>query len=629
LESEIIDIINSLDLDKASGPDFISHRMLKGVSRTISKPLSILFNRSLQEETFPDSWKMAHVIPLYKKNDKSMPSNYRPVSLLSCCGKLFERIIFKHMYNYFLENNLIYKYQSGFLPNHSTTFQLVDIFHHICQSFDNKQYSCMVFCDISKAFDRVWHKGLLFKLQENGITGKLLKWISNYLNNRYQRVTLRASKSAAKPITAGVPQGSVLGPLMFLIYVNDISSSLLSLTRLFADDSSLYCAATSLDDVEGILNHDLQIISAWAKTWLVDFNPNKTEAMLFSLRKGDSLPNLIFENTQVNFVQDHKHLGVTLSTNGQWTTHIDNILTSASKTLGIMKKMKFTLSRRALNQIYLSYIRPIIEYSCIVWDGCSESCVDRLEKIQNEAARVVTGLTKSVSLERLYTECGWNSLADRRKSQKLCFMYKVNREIAPSYIMDLIPPIVGDSTDYPLRNSANIGVPYNRTVISQKSCIPSSIALWNDLDIDMRNCTSLNIFKSLLRKDMDTANIPKYFYHGERYLQVIHARLRNLCSNLNNDLFRNHLGQSPNCTCSNEAEDAEHYLFKCTHFNIQRLNLFTSTREYHPLNTTKLLHGSIDLNDDENATLFSAVHSFIKQTKRFSTMYNSSQVTIP
>ena len=292
----------------------------------------------------------------------------------------------------------------------------------------------MVFCDISKAFDRVWHKGLLFKLQEHGITGKLLEWISNYLKNRHQRVTLRASKSAAKPIKAGVHQRSVLGPLMFLIYVNDISSSLLSLTRLFADDSSLYCAATSLDDVEGILNHDLQIISAWAKTWLVDFNPNKTEAMLFTLRKGDSLPNLIFENIPVNFVQDHKHLGVTLSTNGQWTTHIDNILTSASRTLGIMKKMKFTLSRRALNQIYISYIRPIIEYSCIVWDGCSESCVDRLEKIQNEAARVVTGLTKSVTLERLYSECGWNSLADRRTFQKLCFMYKVNQETVPSLL---------------------------------------------------------------------------------------------------------------------------------------------------------------------------------------------------
>ena len=192
-----------------------------------------------------------------------------------------ERIIFKRIYNFLSDNNLLYKYQSGFVPGHSTTHQLIDIYHHICQAFDHNQFSCMVFLDISKAFDRVWHAGLLHKLEQHGISGDLLRWIYSYLSNRTQSVVLNSVTSTAKSTSAGVPQGSVLGPLLFLIYVNDISENLQSLTRLFADDSSLFFSTSNIRDIEGILNHDLMILTQWARKWMVNFNPNKTEAMLF------------------------------------------------------------------------------------------------------------------------------------------------------------------------------------------------------------------------------------------------------------------------------------------------------------------------------------------------------------
>ena len=227
-------------------------------------------------------------------------------------------------YNYLAENDLIYKYQSGFLPIDSTTFQLIDIYHNICQ------YACMVFCDVSKAFDRVWHKGLIFKLKQLGIDGDLLEWISNYLDNRQQGVALKSSMSSFKSTNAGVPQGSVLGPMLFLVYVNDISESLLSLTRLFADDSSLFYSASNIQDIEGIINYDLQVLTSWAKQWLINFNPQKTEALLFTLKQIERFPNLIFNNIPMQFVEAHKHLGMTLSNNGQWHSHIDNILTSAA-----------------------------------------------------------------------------------------------------------------------------------------------------------------------------------------------------------------------------------------------------------------------------------------------------------
>ena len=266
--------------------------MLKPVAKEVSVPLSILFNRSFREGRFADIWKHSHVIPLSKKGDTSEPSNFRPVSLLCGIGKLQERIVFKHIHNYLTENDLIYKYQSGFLPNHSTTFQLIDIYHNICQAIDNNQYACMVFCDVSKAFDRVWHKGLIFKLKQLGIDGDLLEWISNYLDNRQQRVVLKSSMSSFKSTNAGVPQGSVLGPMLFLVYVNDISKSLLSLTRLFADDSSLFYSASNIQDIEGIISYDLQVLTSWAKQWLINFNPQKTEALLFTLKQIERFPNL-------------------------------------------------------------------------------------------------------------------------------------------------------------------------------------------------------------------------------------------------------------------------------------------------------------------------------------------------
>ena len=365
-KSETEDIIQSIEINKASGPDNISHRMLKGCIHAISEPLYVLFNRSISEGVFPDLWKRASVTPLYKKGDKSFPSNYRPVSLLSSCGKILERIIFKHMYNFLMTNGLLYKYQSGFLPKHSTTYQLIDIYHHICQAVDHGQFSCIVFCDISKAFDRVWHSGLLFKLEEHGLGDGLLKWFKSYLDNRKQKVVIQSSESSLSPLRAGVPQGSVLGPLLFLIYVNDITDSLLSLTRLYADDSSLYYSATSLSDIESIVNHDLRIVSQWAKQWLVDFNPDKTEAVIFSTRKDFDRPSLFFGNTKIKIVDEHKHLGLTLSSTGQWKDHINNNLKAASKILQIMRRLQFTLTRAALNQIYLSYVRPILEYSSII-----------------------------------------------------------------------------------------------------------------------------------------------------------------------------------------------------------------------------------------------------------------------
>ena len=278
----VLDILKILKIGKASGADKISHQMLKYTANSVARPLTILFNKCLECGIFPQTWKKAIVMPLYKKDEKHFPSNYRPISLLSCVGKVFERIIFQNIHNFLLDNSLIYDMQSGFLPNHSTVYQLLEIFHNICISREEKKHTGLVFCDVFKAFDRVWHRGLIYKLKHYGIGGKLLALLENYISDRHQCVFINASLSNTLFTNAGVPEGSVLGPIMFLIYINDSADNLVSITRLFADDTSLSSSSRDPSEIEDTLNKDLSEINNWSQKWLVKFNPSKTEVLLIS-----------------------------------------------------------------------------------------------------------------------------------------------------------------------------------------------------------------------------------------------------------------------------------------------------------------------------------------------------------
>ena len=210
--------------------------------------------------------------------------------------------------------------------------------------------------------------------------------------------------------------------------------------------------------MEAIMNQDLKLISCWAKQWQVSFNPNKTEALFFSNNLNALPPNLLFENIPVQFVENHKHLGLTLSSNGKWHEHIENLVTSSSKVLAMMRKIKFSVKRKTLEQMYVSFLRPIIEYSSVVWDGCTTYEKDTIEKIQNEAARIVTGLTRSVSLSNLYKEINWLSLSDRRQYQKLMLTFKIRSGQTPDYVNELFPRTVDAAMPYSLRNNGDFVV---------------------------------------------------------------------------------------------------------------------------------------------------------------------------
>ena len=246
-QDEVQETLKSLNVGKAVGPDSISNRLLKELAVPLSLPLCDLFKFSLQNGQVPTSWKEANVTPIHKKDDPSIVSNYRPISLLNTIGKVMEKIVHKHLFNFYRDNNTLTSLQSGFVPGDSTVNQLVDLYNTFCKTLDDDKEVRAILCDISKAFDRVWHRGLLYKLRRAGITGSLLSWFSHYLQDRKQRVVIPGASSNWSSVQAGVPQGSILGPLLFLLYINDIVEDIQSSIRLFADDTSLYIIVDILD----------------------------------------------------------------------------------------------------------------------------------------------------------------------------------------------------------------------------------------------------------------------------------------------------------------------------------------------------------------------------------------------
>ena len=302
-ESDILQIINNQDSNKAHGHDMISIRMLKLCGEAICRPLNIIFKTCLNTGKFPSEWKKGNVVPIHKKDDKQNVKNYRPVSLLPICGKIFERLIYNVMYEFLTENDLLSPKQSGFRSGDSCINQLLSINHEILNAFDKGLEVCGIFLDISKAFDKVWHDGLIFKLRQNGISGDIINILQDFLRNRKQRVVLNGQCSSWADVNAGVPQGSILGPLLFLIYINDLSDGLKSECKLFADDTSLFSVVNDINTSASDLNEDLEKIGNWAFKWKMNFNPDpnkQAQEIIFSRKKTASLhPVAYFDNKPV------------------------------------------------------------------------------------------------------------------------------------------------------------------------------------------------------------------------------------------------------------------------------------------------------------------------------------------
>ena len=613
--NEVFWILKSLDISKANGPDGISARLLREAAPAISESLAKLFNISLATCKFPSEWKKANVVPIFKKGSPSDCNNYRPISLLSSVGKVFEKAIFKHVFNFFRDNMVLSESQSGFIPGDSAVNQLVFLYHQFCQAVDLQKDVRVIFCDITKAFDRVYHPGLLYKLQRSGINGPLLQWFGDYLEERKQKVVVQGGSSQWGRVRAGVPQGSVLGPLLFLIYINDIVNIVQSSIRLFADDTTLFIRVDNATAATNILNTDLQEVETWSGQWLVSFNPTKTKSMIISKKRNPTqYPDLVFMSSTLPNETVHKHLGLTIRSDLTWSSHIKELITKGMKMVNILKYLQFRLNRKSLEILYLSFIRPLLEYGSVVWDNCTTQESTHLENVQLAAARIITGATAGTSHNLIYQESGLDKLSARREKSKLILFFKIMNSESPQYLQDLIPAPVAERNRYNVRSGSNLSLFRSRTNLFGSSFFPSAVRLWNYLPEDVRKSEDLSEFKKKLYQGTKGANI--LFYRGMRRIAVYHARLRMGCSNLKFDLFKKGLTDSPKCACGNHNEDVFHYFCECDFYINQRNTLHGKIIPFAPFTTQTLLFGSNRCTTRQNEIIFDAVHEYIKTTGR-------------
>ena len=621
---DVDDTLKCLDTNKAYGPDGISPKVLKEGRPALVNIITKIFNLSLTKGIFPAAWKRANVCPIYKKAEEFFTMNYRPISLLPTIAKVFEKVVFKHLFNFFRTNFTVSLWQSGFLPGHSTVTQLIEIYDEFCKAVEKGKEIRVVFLDISKAFDRVWHAGLLNKLQGSGIRGRLLQWLKDYLTDRQQRVTINGAKSEWGNILAGMPQGSVLGPLLFLIFINDITHVIRRCNiRLFADDTCLFVEVDEPTEAAAILNDNLSEIQQWAEKWLVSFSPPKTEELLISNKAPRNHPPLFLNNQPIKKVNHHKHLGIYLSDNLGWKKNTEEIAKKANRCLGILRPLKYILDRASLETLYKSFIRPVLEYADIVWDApdAHRHNLDILEKVQLEAARLVTGATARCSTANLYKEVGWETLALRRLLHRGTMMFKIMTGLAPDSLLQKIPNRVEARTRYRLRNRGDIQVPVTRLVTYSQSFFPSAVRLWNKFTDAIKNSPSVASFKHNYLKATPRPKSNPLFYKGERRVATTHARIRIGCSKLNAHLNRElHVIDSPACTCpSAEAETVEHFFLHCQLYRPQRQSLLLglSTLNHADPNTELLLYGDPSQELNHNTEIFRLAHQYIIDTKRF------------
>ncbi len=632
-EDEVLNVLKSLKVDKANGPDNISNRLLKETAHSIAKPLSELFNSSLASGTFPHQWKQANVVPVYKKNDKQNVTNYRPIALLACVSKVFERIVYNKLYAYCEQYNLLTWRNAGFKPMDSTVNQLIVLVHNIQEALDKGKDVCMVFLDISKAFDKVYHEGLLHKLQTFGITGSLLRWFHSYLSDRKQRVVLPGASSTWRATNAGVPQGSILGPILFLIYINDIVNNLESNPFLFADDTSLFEILDQPHEAISKINRDLHRINLWSEQWRVTFSAPKTHYMIFSKKiiKPIYQP-LYFGGQQIQQIPQHKHIGLNFNEKLTWDDHIKAICSKAMQRVGILKRTSRLIPRKAKETVYSAFIRPLLEYASVIFDGCTKKLANSLERVQRQAALACTGAYQRTSHNSLLQELGWDTLATRRECHKLTYMYKIVNGLVPHYLQTLCTQRVHERTTYNLRNRNNLIVPYTRTVSFSRSFIPSSIRLWNNLQIDIRESQTLSSFKSTLRSLKSRNRNPLFsIYNG--YGPLNHSRMRMGLCGLNFHRHRYRFIDNSHCpNCLAPREDSSHFLLSCPRYAAQRDLLLRSVAPVvspgvhfssliENTGTAQLtdifLFGSPTLPFQTNSEIFAAVDLYISQSRRF------------
>ena len=422
-------LLQQLDPCKAPGPDGVHPAVLKELSETLAIPLQRIYSTSLRTGQLPSVWKTATVTAIYKKGDKKRPSNYRPVSLTSVPCKVMEKLLREWIVDHMKKNNLLSDKQYGFLAGRSTTLQLLRVLDDWTSAMDRGNMVDVIYVDFMKAFDSVPHQRLLNRVESYGIPNPVLGWVRSFLSGRTQRVSVRGNYSAEHEVTSGIPQGSVLGPTLFVLYINDLPDRVKDLF-LFADDVKIYREITpenQAQDVE-LLQQDAHQLEDWVEESLMRIHPEKCKTMTISSTGRSSGAVYTVTTNQhtmdINRVTEEKDLGITVDNSLSFDTHIDTVTNKANRMAGLIRRTFTHLDSKSFVLLFKALVRPVLEYGQAVWKPYLRKHINKLESVQRRATKQVPGMGNLEYPDRL-RRLNLPTLAYRRMRGDQIEIYKI------------------------------------------------------------------------------------------------------------------------------------------------------------------------------------------------------------
>lgn len=486
-KEEIVSIINALDNKSSSGIDGISNKMLKYIKNEVSGAITLITNQMIYHGIFPDSLKISKVLPIYKKGDASNMSNYRPISLLPTISKIFERVIYNQLYNYFTINNILCEQQFGFRAHHSTELATIKLIDFINYEMDHYNTPVNIYIDMSKAFDTLDFQILLRKLKYYGVRDKANTLIETYLLHRKQRVQFGSNLSDETYTKTGVPQGSILGPLLFSVYINDLIKATDNFNYLmYADDTTLYFNLENFHSAnrEEAINSELDRINIWMKVNKLTINASKTKCMIFHKKPKRINPLSLSINGQViETVSSFNYLGIHLDENLTWKNHTDLVSVKLSKITGILYRLKHEYPQQALRIIYNSLFLSYVNYGLLLWG----TRIDKISQIQKKAIRNISNGKYNEHSEPLLKEMNLLKIQDLFYLKLLKFYYNLSYGLLPTYFNCYLEYMHKESNvTYNLRSAARplFQLPFTRHAFADSRVLYQLIKLINELNTD-------------------------------------------------------------------------------------------------------------------------------------------------
>lgn len=489
-------ILQKLKRNKSPGPDGIHPRVIKDMAENLIAPLKILFNSSLNEGVVPEDWRIAHITPIYKKGSRSDPGNYRPVSLTSVFSKLMEAVLREAIMEHMKRNNLFSPKQFGFISGRSTVLQLIQVLDEWTEAIDEGDATDVIYCDFMKAFDRVPHKRLMAKVKSYGIDGPLLQWINNFLAGRRQCVMVNGEASDWREVTSGVPQGSVLGPLLFVLFINDLPDVAKngSQVYLYADDTKVFRRIRTDEDCDQ-LQEDIDEIYRWSERWMLNFHPDKSKHM----RIGRSHVGVRDYTMQgpINNTKKEKDIGVVIDDRLTFSEHLAEKINKANSILGVIRRTFIYLDPTILKALYTALVRPHLEYANQIWCPYLVKDVEAVENVQRRATRMAPQL-KGLTYEERLKKMELPTLAYRRSRGDQIEAYKI---ITHKYDPDCTAGIFRMREDTATRGNSKKIFKTGTRVNSRKNVFSNRVVNnWNDLPEWVVSAETLVKFESHLDK---------------------------------------------------------------------------------------------------------------------------------